>query len=52
MSYEGKTRLLSEVCDEGSRGNRNELRQRKIQSDMKKKIFTARVKILFGDVHK
>ena len=32
-------------------GNRHKLWQGKIQRDVKKKIFTMRVKILLGDVH-
>lgn len=51
MSYEDRARLFSEVCGEGSRGNQHKLLQGKIQRDVKKKIFRARVKILLGDVH-
>lgn len=51
MSYKDIARLFSEMCGKGSRGNWHKLQQGKIQRDMKKKTFTARVKILLGDVH-
>lgn len=51
MSNKDRATVFSEVRGEGSRGNRHTLWQGKIQHDVKKRIFTSRVKVLLGDVH-